>query len=62
MTRRKTDMIRNATGEQLLMLNVFLGDQYRSAVNRELDRRSAVRPFNAKPRSANHGHHVRQAA
>ncbi len=62
MTRRQTDMIRNATGEQLLMLNVFLGDQYRSAVNRELDRRSAVRPFGAKPRSVSQGRRVQQAA
>jgi hypothetical protein len=62
MTRKQTDMIRNATGEQLLMLNVFLGDQFRTVVNRELDQRSAVRPFNAQPRSASPGHHVRQAA
>ncbi len=62
MTRKQTDMIRNATGEQLLMLNVFLGDQFGAAVDRELERRSAVRPFNAKPHSASPGHQIRQAA
>jgi len=44
MTRAQTNVIRGATGEELLMLHVFFGDRFGAAVERELDRRAATRP------------------
>lgn len=43
MTRRQSNFIRDATGEQLLLLAVFRGNQLRRDVDDELDRRAAVR-------------------
>jgi len=52
MTRPTSNMIQHASGEQLLMLAVFFGDQCRGTVNHELDRRAAMRPIGAViPRS-----------
>ena len=43
MTRHQAKQIRQATGEQLLLLAVFQGNQLRCDVDNELDRRAAVR-------------------
>ncbi len=43
MTCCKSNFIRHATGEQLLLLAVFQGHQFRRDLDDELDRRAAVR-------------------
>ena len=63
MTRLRPSTIRGASGEQLLMLSIFFGDQLKDEVNQELDRRAALRPaqFNLL-RKYNTGDHGQQAA
>tara|TARA_R110002111_G_scaffold171056_4_gene236697 strand:- start:600 stop:803 length:204 start_codon:yes stop_codon:yes gene_type:complete len=40
LTNNQTRNLRQASGEELLMLAIFGGDQVRDSINRELDRRA----------------------
>ncbi len=62
MTRLRPSTIRGASGEQLLMLSIFFGDQLKDEVNRELDHRAALRPAQFNVRKVNLTDHGQQAA
>lgn len=62
MTRLRPSTIRGASGEQLLMLSIFFGDQLKDDVNQELDRRAALRPAQFKLRECDTRDHGQQAA
>ncbi len=62
MTRLRPSTIRGASGEQLLMLSMFFGDQLKNAVNQELDRRAALRPAQFNLRKCDARDHGQQAA
>ena len=62
MTRLRPSTIRGASGEQLLMLSIFFGDQLKDEVNQELDRRATLRPAILNLRKVNTGDRGRQAA
>ena len=62
MTRLRPSTIRGASGEQLLMLSIFFGDQLKDEVNQELDRRATLRPAQFNLRKHNTDDRGQQAA